>query len=69
MQIAIGYVIARVIVAVVMVPHYSRGDVYTPYQVLTRAFGPPPRYTAAAFAHVQHVLSGCVFASTSPPYR
>jgi SSS family transporter len=49
-QIAIGYVIARVIVAVHMVPHYYRGDVYTPYQILTRAFGPQPRYLAAGLS-------------------
>ena len=43
MQLVVGYVAARIIVAWVMVPHYFRGDVYTPYQVLTRAFGPGPR--------------------------
>ncbi len=47
LQIALGYVAARMIVATVMVPHYFRGDVYTPYQVLSRAFGAPPRYLAA----------------------
>ena len=47
LQITIGYVLARLIVALVMVPHYFRGDVYTPYQVLSRAFGAGPRYLAA----------------------
>ena len=47
LQITAGYVIARLIVAVVMVPHYFRGDVYTPYRVLSRAFGAGPRYLAA----------------------
>lgn len=55
-QITIGYVIARVIVSIVMVPHYFRGDVFTPYQVLTRAFGPQPRYLAAAFS----LISSCL---------
>jgi solute:Na+ symporter, SSS family len=56
MQIAIGYVIARVIVAIKMVPHYYRGDVYTPYQVLTRAFGPQPRYLSAVLSVFNMIL-------------
>lgn len=56
MQIVIGYVIARVIVAMIMVPHYFRGDVYTPYQVLTRAFGPSTRTLAAAFSVFNMIL-------------
>ena len=50
MQLVLGYVAARLIVAAVMVPHYFRGDVYTPYQLLTRAFGPGPRYLAAGLS-------------------
>jgi Na+/proline symporter len=49
-QIAVGYVLARVIVALIFVPHYFNGEVYTPYQLLTRAFGRRPRYLAAGFA-------------------
>ena len=50
MQITSGYVFARLIVAALMVPHYFRGDVYTPYQVLSRAFGAGPRYLAAVLS-------------------
>ncbi len=49
-QIATGYVLARLIVAAIMVPHYFNGDVYTPYQLLTRAFGRKVRTMAASFA-------------------
>lgn len=38
-QITIGYVIARIILAIYMVPHYLRGEIYSPYQLLTQAFG------------------------------
>jgi SSS family transporter len=55
-QLALGYVIARVVVAIHMVPHYFRGDVYTPYQLLRRAFGPSPRYLVAVMA----VLNMCL---------
>src|SRR5437868_12500657 len=30
-QIVVGYVIARIILAVVMVPHYLKGEIYSPY--------------------------------------
>jgi Na+/proline symporter len=33
-QMIIGYVIARIILAVVMVPHYLKGEIYSPYQLL-----------------------------------
>ncbi len=49
LQIIIGYVIARVIVSILMVPHYFKGDVYSPYQILTKSFGKVPRYIASAF--------------------
>src|SRR5947207_4158988 len=33
-QMIIGYVIARIILSVVMVPHYLKGEIYSPYQLL-----------------------------------
>lgn len=47
LQIILGYVIARIILAVVMVPHYFKGEIYSPYQLLAQAFGPAARRTAA----------------------
>src|SRR6266496_6521945 len=32
-QMIIGYVIARLIFAVVMVPHYLKGEIYSPYEL------------------------------------
>jgi SSS family solute:Na+ symporter len=48
-QIIIGYVIARIVLAVVMVPHYFNGDVYSPYQLFHRAFGRGAKRTVAVF--------------------
>src|SRR5207253_2050677 len=48
-QIIIGYVIARVILAVYMVPHYLKGEIYSPYQLLEQHLGRGPRRLAAAF--------------------
>lgn len=49
LQMIIGYVIARVILAVVMVPHYLSGEIYSPYQLLEQHLGVGPRRLAAAF--------------------
>ena len=48
-QMIVGYVIARVILAVVMVPHYLKGEIYSPYQLLEQNLGVAPRRLAAAF--------------------
>src|ERR1051325_7491335 len=37
-QMIIGYVLARIILAIVMVPHYFKGEIYSPYQLLETSF-------------------------------
>ena len=49
LQMIIGYVIARIILAVVMVPHYLKGEIYSPYQLLEQHLGRGPRRLAGAF--------------------
>ena len=39
LQLIFGYVIGRVIVAFVLVPHYFRGELITAYQLIERRFG------------------------------
>jgi SSS family transporter len=48
-QMIVGYVIARIILAVVMVPHYMAGEIYSPYQLLEQHLGVGPRRLAGAF--------------------
>src|SRR5947209_9672626 len=45
-QMIIGYVIARIILAIVLVPHYFKGEIYSPYQLFANAFGPSARQAA-----------------------
>src|SRR5215204_1796941 len=47
-QIIVGYVIARIILAVVMVPHYFSGEIYSPYQLLENHLGLSVRRFAGA---------------------
>ncbi len=60
LQIIIGYVIARVILAIVLVPHYFRGEIYSPYQLITQAFGPASGRLASGFFLISGVLAAGV---------
>jgi SSS family transporter len=60
LQIIIGYVVARVILAVVMVPHYFKGEIYSPYQLFANAFGPSARQMAGGFFLLSETLAAGV---------
>jgi SSS family transporter len=59
-QIIIGYVIARIILAIVMAPYYFKGEIYSPYQLFSDAFGPAARHIAAAFFLIAGTLAAGV---------
>lgn len=59
-QMVLGYVLARIILAIVMVPHYFRGEIYSPYELLARAFGMGARQTAAGFFLISETLAAGV---------
>jgi len=59
-QMLIGYVVARVIIAVVLVPHYFKGEIYSPYQLFADSFGRPARQTAAGFFLISETLAAGV---------
>jgi SSS family solute:Na+ symporter len=40
LQVVMGYVLGRVIISFVLLPHYFRGDLYTAYQLIEKRFGP-----------------------------
>jgi SSS family solute:Na+ symporter len=39
LQVVMGYVIGRVVISFVLLPHYFRGDLYTAYELIERRFG------------------------------
>jgi SSS family transporter len=39
LQLVIGYLIGRVIISLLLIPHYFRGDLVTAYQLIERRFG------------------------------
>ena len=60
LQMILGYVIARVILAAVMVPHYMRGEIFPPYQLLEQHLGRGPRRLAGALFMFLEPLSAGV---------
>ena len=39
LQVVLGYVVGRIIISFVLLPHYFRGDLYTAYELIERRFG------------------------------
>jgi SSS family transporter len=60
LQMIIGYVIARIILAIVLVPHYFKGEIYSPYQLFANAFGPTARQAAGGLFLLSETLAAGV---------
>jgi SSS family solute:Na+ symporter len=39
LQVVLGYLLGRVIISFILLPHYFRGDLYTAYELIERRFG------------------------------
>jgi SSS family transporter len=39
LQVVMGYFVGRVVISLVLLPHYFRGDLYTAYELIERRFG------------------------------
>jgi len=57
LQLVMGYLVARVILCVVFVPHYFQGEFYTAYQLLEKRFGPQIKRAAAVVFMVTRALA------------
>jgi solute:Na+ symporter, SSS family len=59
LQVVIGYLIGRIVIAVIMLPHYFKGDLFTAYQLMERRFGQKLRsLTAGLFLVTRSVAEG-----------
>ena len=57
LQLALGYIIGRVLVSALFIPAYFRGELYTSYELLQRRFGPEVKNIAAAIFLVTRTLA------------
>src|SRR5882724_4505294 len=59
LQVVMGYVVGRVVISFVLLPHYFRGDLYTAYELIERRFGPELRsFTAGLFLLTRAAAEG-----------
>jgi len=57
LQLAFGYVIGRMLVSVLFLPAYFRGELFTSYELLQRRFGPEVKNVAAVIFVVTRTLA------------
>jgi SSS family transporter len=57
LQLALGYIIGRLLVSALFIPAYFRGELYTSYELLQRRFGPEVKNIAAAIFLVTRTLA------------
>ena len=60
LQMIFGYVVARIILAIVLVPHYFKGEIYSPYELFGNTFGPAARQTAGGLFLISETLAAGV---------
>ncbi len=59
LQVVIGYVVGRIVIAFLLLPHYFRGDLFTAYELIDRRFGPKLRsLTAGLFLLTRAAAEG-----------
>jgi SSS family transporter len=57
LQIVFGYLLARILISVVLLPHYFRGEMYTAYELMRRRFGERTRKLTALIFLVTRALA------------
>src|SRR5215510_5066660 len=59
LQVVLGYIVGRVIISFVLLPHYFKGDLYTAYELIETRFGPQLRtITSGLFLLTRAVAEG-----------
>ena len=59
LQVVMGYVVGRIVISFVLLPHYFRGDLYTAYELIERRFGKGLRsLTASLFLLTRGAAEG-----------
>ncbi|MGH9794047.1 MAG: sodium:solute symporter family transporter, partial [Candidatus Acidiferrales bacterium] len=57
LQLAMGYLVARVVISLIFIPQYFRGEFYTAYELIEKRFGSRMRSIAASTFLVTRALA------------
>jgi SSS family solute:Na+ symporter len=68
LQLTVGYLVGRIVVAAIWLPAYARGELVTAYQLLETRFGTPVRRLTSAIFMITRLLGDSVrlFATAIP---
>ena len=59
LQLILGYLLGRIVIAILFLPQYFRGEMFTAYELMQRRFGPSVRkFTAATFLVLRALAEG-----------
>lgn len=59
LQVVLGYLLARLVIVTLFLPHYFRGEMFTAYELMQRRFGPRIRkLTAGCFLGLRALAEG-----------
>src|SRR5437588_6134354 len=59
LQLVFGYLLGRIIICLIFIPQYFRGEMFTAYQLIDRRFGKTlHRLTAAMFLVIRAIAEG-----------
>jgi len=59
LQVVFGYLLARIVISLLLLPHYFRGEMFTAYELMERRFGPGLRkLTAGTFLLIRSLAEG-----------
>jgi solute:Na+ symporter, SSS family len=59
LQLIMGYLLGRLVISALFLPHYFRGEMYTAYELMGRRFGPHIRkFTAGIFLILRALAEG-----------
>ena len=57
LQIVLGYLLARIVISTLLLPHYFRGELFTAYELMKRRFGERTRRLTASLFLVTRALA------------
>lgn len=59
LQLILGYLLGRIVISILFLPQYFRGEMFTAYELMQRRFGPHVRrFTAATFLVLRALAEG-----------
>src|SRR5258707_10328396 len=57
LQIVLGYLLARIVIVTLLLPHYFRGELFTAYELMRRRFGERVRRVTAVVFLITRALA------------